>query len=348
MRIIVQTNFIKFHENIKLNDLEDNKPLREKRDMLLDEIRAYLKKLSEETLTPLITFDSFNQGSYSMGTGNKALHEDEDHDIDVGLAFNLAKESIAPVELKKHVFNALSAKNRSVTIKKSCVRVQYIESGLPKFHIDFAVYSDGKSNINNKTYIAKGKPESPQNEKLWQESEPKKLKDLVNNRFDEDDQKMQFKRTIRYMKRWKDFKFSNTKDGRPTGIALTSLAYKGFTPYTKESFTGNLQVDDLKAVTEFVKFILGEFDLFTDKISTKLPVPPHNNLFEKMTDVQMKNFKKKLEDLKSALLDADAEPDTHEACKILKGQFGDDFPVPPKEETGQSRRKAVAGTSESA
>ena len=67
-----------------------------------------------------------------------------------------------------------------------------------------------------------------------------------------------------------------------------------------------------------------------------------------MTDDQCKNFKTKLERLRDSLIEASNEADPHEACKILKKQFGDDFPVPAKEQTAQSRVKAIVGTNESA
>src|ERR1051326_4311722 len=121
---IVQSQFRKFHDNIRL-DIEDNKPLREKRDMLVNEIREFLKKKSEDEGTALITFQDFNQGSYSMGTGNKPAHEEDDYDIDVGLLYDISKDKYFPLEVKGWVYAALSSKQfRTVEWKKPCIRVQ--------------------------------------------------------------------------------------------------------------------------------------------------------------------------------------------------------------------------------
>lgn len=343
---ILQNQFYAFHDKIKL-DFEDNQQLIEKRDMLIDEIKSYLKKKSENENKPLIKFNAFMQGSYAMGTGNKPVCKEEDYDIDTGLLFLISKKDYTPIEVKKWVFDALNSNEfRTVEWKKACIRVQYKEAGLPKFHIDFACYSDSSSNDDGNIYIAKGKPTLSSDQNKWEISEPKKLKEIINNKFSDVDQKGQFKRSIRDTKRWKDYQFDSVY-GTPTGIAITALANNGFTPYVKEIFTGNADIDDFKAIQEFINHILRQFSP-SGRICVKLPVPPYNDLCEKMTDQQCTNFKSKLETLRDALVDAENESDPHEACKILRKQFGDDFPVPAKEETGQNRKKAVAGTSESA
>jgi len=340
---VVQEQFIKFHDVIRL-DVNDNRDVIQKRDMLIEEIRTAIKKMCEEKGIKLIRFSPFNQGSYAMGTGNKPIYDEDDYDIDCGLLFEIDKADYTPVEVKKWVFDALNIQFRKVEWKKACIRVQYVEEGLPKFHVDFACYAD--ANSDGKTYLAKGTPTSATEHKKWEEAKPKKLKDLINNKFTNDDECDQFKREIRDMKRWKDYQFDSV-NGKPTGIALTALAYNGFKPYIKNPFTRANDINDLKATKDFVNYILNQFS-WDGRVKVHLPVPPENDLFEKMTDQQCKNLKAKLEELRDALEDAENETDPHEACKILRKQFGKDFPVPAKETTGQNRKLAVAGTSESA
>ncbi|AEW02233.1 hypothetical protein A4D02_34730 [Niastella koreensis] len=345
MGSIVQNQFIKFHGKIRL-DMDNIKAVIEKRDMLIDEIRAYIKKMCENDEIELVKFETFNQGSYSMGTGIKPQNEDDDYDIDCGLLFEISIDDYSPIRVKQWVFDALNNNEfRTVEWKKACVRVQYIEEGLPKFHVDFASYSN--TNDDDKIFLAKGTPTSTTDNKKWEETQPKKLRDLINDKFDDEEECSQFKRVIRYAKRWKDNQFTSV-NGKPTGIALTALAYEGFKPYTKDLFTSEVDINDLKATKDFVGYILSHYNWLTNRISIQLPVPPHNDLFEKMTDQQCKELKQKLEKLRDCLIESEQETDPHEACKILKKQFGDDFPVPVKEETGQNRKKAIAGTSESA
>lgn len=346
MNKIIQSQFEKFHGTIKL-DMDDLRKVIEKRDMLIDEIRAYLKKKSEKEEKPLITFTNINQGSYPTGTGIEPAFDTHDYDIDSALIFNVSKKDYNPLQVKGWVHEALDIQFRTVEWKKPCIRVQYKENGLPNFHVDFAIYSSENSNEDSKTYLAKGKPTLASSQNVWEESQPKKLLELIGSKFTDQKEKSQFKRVIRYLKRWKDTKFSSA-NGKPHGIAITALAYNGFKPYVKNYFNNEEQTDDHKACLEFVGYIINCFSFFTDRISVHLPVSPGNDLFAKMQVGQCKDFKAKLEKLQTALSDAYDETDPHEACKLLQKQFGDDFPVPVKEETGQSRTKSLIGTNESA
>ncbi|MBL7773412.1 MAG: nucleotidyltransferase [Chitinophagaceae bacterium] len=341
---VIQEQFIEFHNIIRL-DVNDNKEVIKKRDMLIEEIKTAIKKICEEKGIKLVRFTPFNQGSYAMGTGNKPMYDEDDYDIDCGLLFEIDKGDYRPLQIKTWVYDALNTQFRTVEWKKACIRVQYVEEGLPKFHVDFACYAD--ANSDGKTYLAKGTPTSTTDNKKWEESKPTKLKDLINNKYSDVDESNQFKRAIRFMKRWKDYQFDSV-NGKPTGIALTALAYNGFVPSIKDSFTRAIDINDLKATKDFVDYILNQFSWWDSRIKVHLPVPPENDLFEKMTDQQCKNLKTKLEKLRDTLEDAENEADPFEACKILRKQFGKDFPVPAKETTGQNRKLAVAGTSESA
>jgi len=80
----------------------------------------------------------------------------------------------------------------------------------------------------------------------------------------------------------------------------------------------------------------------------KLPVDPYSDLCEKMTNKQMEKFKEKLETFQAVLEAAEDEVDPVEACKKLKGEFGDDFPVPPPEDTAKAKSVAITTTSSSA
>lgn len=331
----IQTQFNKYHQEIKLNDIEDNKILREKRDMLLKELRTHLSKEFKDKEESTPTFSHFNQGSYSMGTGVKPL-EDDDYDIDVGLHFNILKTEYKPLEVKGWVLAALNkVANRDVKIRRPCVTVKYTKKGEDAYHVDFAVYAYDK---NDNAYLAKGFVSSPEVDKIWESADPEELKKKINGIFADDDERMQFKRVIRYLKRWKGIKFKTAGDNAPTGIALTALAYNHFKPVIiKNVFENSTKPNDLKALLGLVKAILGQFKKKGEEhvISVSLPVKPYNNLFEKMTDKQMTTFRSRLESLKKALETATVEVDPHEACKILAKELGDDFPIPKKQDTGQ-------------
>jgi hypothetical protein len=322
----LQTQFNKFHEAIKI-DFEGNQPLRTKRDLLLDELRAGLKK-QYPINTP--SFKEFLQGSYDLATGIRPLNG-EDYDIDVGLDFKLTTNHVKPVELKTTVFNILnSVAKRKVIIKRPCIRVQYHNAGDIAYHIDLAIYTHGIDfwgNMSNTLFIAKGFPNSLPDNKIWEISEPYQLKELIKSKFTDYSDREQFRRVIRYLKRWKDYNFSSTGTGRPTGIALTACCYYLFTVQkTYNSITQSYRYNDLLALKNIVNGILNTYGFYS-RINVFLPVSPKNDLFEKMTTIQMLNFKNMLQTLKSTLDTVSTESQITMACMRLRGVFGGDFPT---------------------
>ena len=157
---LLQAQFGIFHETIKLHNTDDNAILREKRDMLVKEIRDYLNNKFQDSEDATPTFKEFNQGSYSMNTGTKPT-EGNDYDIDVGLDFNFDNEEYTPIEVKTWIFEALDKKpNRTVIWKKPCIRVQYFKKGEEAYHVDFACYTGKDYNTDEKMYLGWGTPNS--------------------------------------------------------------------------------------------------------------------------------------------------------------------------------------------
>src|SRR5690606_35488641 len=131
------------------------------------------------------------------------------------------------------------------------------QSGETLYHVDLAVYSNGNDDDNQ--YLSK-KPKYASDNEEWEDAEPKKLKKLVNEKYSVTEERHQFKRCIRYLKRWKDLKFKYTEGGRPTGISITALALNGFSPNVSySSFTNTYRANDIQALQDFVKYILNQF-----------------------------------------------------------------------------------------
>lgn len=350
MSKIIQKQFDKFHDAIKLGHIDDNQFLRDKRDILVNELKESFKK-DYPILSERPKFTWFNQGSYYMGTGVKPAKDEQDYDIDVGLDFQFSKESYEPVKIKEIVYNALDKCHpRDVEIKKPCVRVQYRKSGQVHYHVDFAIYSSSEYNNDDKSYIAKGKPHSLQENKKWEPSQPQVLKNIIDNKFTDKESEKQFKRVIRYLKRWKDLNFQVGGNNAPKGIALTALAINYFQPQVKNLFTSEEEINDLKALENFVTSISYQF--YNGRIRVYLPVEPYNELFESMSDIQMENFQKELEVLKVTLETAikfENEDKYIEACTELNRIFGSDFLIPKEDEIlKRSKAPAIVSSNESA
>jgi hypothetical protein len=320
----LQTQFNKFHNAIKI-DFESNEPLRQKRDLIIGNLRNGLKKLFSIN-TP--TFNYFNQGSYDLATGVYPL-SGQDYDIDVGIIFNFSKSRYKPVEVKEWVYEALNTGARTVEIKRPCVRIQYHQNRAKWFHVDLAIYSLDKDYYGNEVnYIAKGFIGSSDDKKIWELSEPFRLKELLKSKITDNYDREQFRRVIRYLKRWKDYNFYSTGTGRPTGIALTACCYNLFKPqkdYIYNLYTNTYQYDDLRALHHVVNGMISMFS-WNNKISVKLPVQPYNDLFEKMSDYQMVSLKIQLITLRDALISASNEYFPLNACTKLQKVLSNDFP----------------------
>jgi hypothetical protein len=319
-----QKKMIAFHDAIKLDDA-DNVVLRQKRDLLSDEIRNYLKS-KFPTNTP--TFKVVNQGSYAMGTGVLPL-EGENYDIDVALEFNINKANYTnPVDVKKWIYDALNKNNRNIEWKRPCISVNYAAG----FHVDLAAFS--VNNQDSKKYIARGYEHSGSDNREWLESDPLALITCIDNKFKNwggetiSEGKQQFKRVIRYLKRWKDVTFNSAGNNRPFGIALTACALKWFTPQRDK---------DMSALSYLVKQMVDNFETrkkeriirdYYKCLSIELPIAPSNNLFGKMSETQQQFFYDKLLVLHNTLLEIrTTSVDLNYSCRLLHNILGKDFPI---------------------
>jgi hypothetical protein len=65
----LQKEFIVFHDEIKLGTYDENQTLRDKRYMLVKELKQGLKDKKIPDTETALTFSKFDQGSYAMHTG---------------------------------------------------------------------------------------------------------------------------------------------------------------------------------------------------------------------------------------------------------------------------------------
>ena len=335
----LQSEFEEFHEKIKLKEYDENSTLREKRDILLDKLK---KNISDEAAS----YTTFNQGSYAMGTGIKP--EDGDYDIDVGIRFDIDKNDYPnPIEPKQWVYDALEGHTNDVKIRRSCVTVTYQNGDEPIYHVDFAIYAN--NNPDGNMYIAKGKKNSNPENKKWEESNPEELIDIIKNKYSDAEDRKQFRRVIRYMKKWKSHNSYLAGNGAPTGIAITILAYDLFEISKKyDPYAGKYVYDDFSALKNFVQKVKSQFVYsycteeqgYYHTISQLLPVEPYNDLFSKMTVKEMQTLYEQITAMEEKLIEVKNKDKKSEACEILVKMFGEDFPI--------KSDRSIVSTSESA
>lgn len=328
----VQSQFEEFHGTIRVH-YTMSKDLREGRDKICDRIRKHLK---DEGLPG---FEVLLQGSYAMKTGAKPpKHTDLEYDIDVGLRFGIEPGDYTASEVRGWVLDAVEGHTNEVTSKGPCVRVVYAKG----YHVDlvcYATWEEGDTTCYRLAHKSNG----------WRETDPPALLAHINeyrasfsDTEDSQTKTDQFRRCIRYLRRWNDEKIPRDARYKPTGLAFVLLAIqKSLGPAT--SWSGN--PCDLRALKDLVSRLSPS----VSRLTCPKPTPEYEELLEHLTDNQMDDLKNRFGDLYDALEFADGAHDQVEACERLRGEFGIDFPVPePDKSAIRTSGPAVVPSSSSA
>ena len=197
----IQTHFDKFHDKIKLG--REDAAYKKARDRD-DSIKADVKSAFSEAGYPVVA--DFIQGSLKTHTGIRPISGD--YDIDRALVVDEQKAPENPVTPKKTVLDVLEDRGfKNAKIKKPCVTADYASDNL---HNDFIVYKRS----GDQHYLAGGKKNSEEDNREWSIADPLGLLDWINDAggYDDDAQDVlaQFRRLVRYLKRWRDAQFTET------------------------------------------------------------------------------------------------------------------------------------------
>ncbi|MFI8554399.1 cyclic GMP-AMP synthase DncV-like nucleotidyltransferase [Psychrobacter sp. NPDC077938] len=328
----LQKQFLEFHDAIKLGTYEENDFLREKRDLIIDKLKSKLAERKDDGYPQYER--SFNQGSYALNTGIQPIR-DGDYDIDVGVLLDCHKEDYKPVELKELVADCIKHNNRTVEVSRSCVTVTYMKNGKPDYHVDLPIYAKSSNAYDDTYYLAKGRKGLAEDKRVWQAADPEGINSIINGLYkgndtyenNGSDQRKQFRRCVRYLKRWRHHKSVGIHS-----IGLTMAAYYWLEPEVEVK-------NDGEVLLSLVKTILNNFDYF-GRLSMNLPITPGGDLLKSVSDEDMATIKERFETLRDNLQSAVDEPDAHEASKTLRKFFGDDFPVVAK--TDKAKRSSEA------
>ena len=276
--------------------------MREKRDILI-------KILRDNDKIP--AFDEFSQGSYGMFLGNEPV-DDREYDIDVGLRFNVEQCDYEPLELKNAIYEVLeNHTDYGAEVKKPCVNVTYKKGGEKAFHVDLVSYAyEDKDDHESQMYLAHGKNSSSEEDVRWDKADPVALVDHIKNGIENKEDRDQFRRIVRYLKRWKNIKFNESGHSEPPSIGITLLVQNEFSPCAGDDLTALLNSVE-KIINKFQFSEYGENDRALYTISCSMPCDlrfePGNDAFEKMSKAQMTDFKDKIEKMYSDLEKVQAE-----------------------------------------
>ena len=330
----IQVNFDKFHNNIRL-DREDDayKMARERDDSIKKEV------VSAFALEGYPVVSDFIQGSLKTHTGIVPISGD--FDIDRALVIDADSAPNNPVVPKKVTLDVLDGRGfKKAKIKKPCVTADYASDNV---HIDFVIYK----RQGNQHYLAVGKENSDENNREWSAADPNGLTDWVNDdssywAADAKDVLAQFRRLVRYLKRWRDVQFSDAVVAKIFSIGLTVMVKERLV----SSFSTEGARQDLQALRMTVEAIL-DAGYFIEEQAGRyrarvyLPKEPWRDIFYGSsldTGTQLYN---KLKRLKEKLVEAEGLSNVREQCQILNGIFGDDFEVPETQMGSSKTAKAT-------
>ena len=212
----IQTHFDKFHNKIKLGREDEAYKKARERD---DSIKKGVTSAFAEAGYPVVK--DFIQGSLRTHTGIVPISGD-DYDIDRALVINDEMAPENPVTPKKKALDVLEDRGfKNAKIKKPCVTADYASDNV---HIDFIIYKRS----GNQHYLAVGKENSDENNREWSAADPHGLTDWINDDscYGGDDAEVilaQFRRLVRYLKRWRDAQFSETLAEKVFSIGLTVM-----------------------------------------------------------------------------------------------------------------------------
>lgn len=336
----LQTYYEKFKHNIKLTrESDEYKKVREKDDLVTPKVKTALTDAGYKVE------DDFLQGSLKMHTGIKPL--DGDYDIDRAIVLCGTSVDDNPIPPKKVVKQTLKDHGfYSPVIKNPCVTADYISDNI---HIDYPIY---RKEYYGDLELGIGKECSGEDHRYWDESDPKGLIDWVaDSQFHQDgffareltaQEKDQYRRLVRYLKRWRDESFTSESERKKVfSIALTVMLKESFKPSID---TNNGKVDDHLAIKDTLDTILNKQNYFIDEgdeqysISVYLPVTPTDrDIFQESSQTIGTKLRKKFINLLGALEEVDQLDDLHAQTQILNKYFGRDFEIHPKDNGNNSK-----------
>lgn len=344
----LQAHFNTFHNKIKLGREDEVYKKARERD---SSITADVKKEFKDAGYPVI--DDFLTGSHG---NNTAIHPlSGDLDIDRALVIDDDQAPENPLDPKNKTLSVLEERGfKNAKIKKPCVTADYASDNV---HIDYPIYKKSGDSYS----LAVGKKNSDEKNREWSPSDPKGLKSWVKDQSlhaaPAEKKHDQYRRLVRYLKRWRDFKFSDPVLSKVYSIGLTVMA--------KECFVSDLDSEgfpsDLSALRQTVSQILDneyftcvDVDADRYKVQVDLPVSPYRDIFDGSSTDTGTQFRNRLKKMLRKLEEAEGLDDVRKQCQIMNELFGDDFPVPdaPKTPDGKAAKTfssaGAVGTSQGA
>jgi hypothetical protein len=250
----------------------------------------------------------FPQGSVPNGTAVKPDPDDSGGEYDVDLVAVCASSSATPDQALEDLEAALEAHETYKKMvdkedrKKPCVRLRYADDEIGGFHVDVtpARPCSGDAPL-----------EIPRRGEGWQGTAPREYTDWCRN------QGRDFAKLVQMLKRWRDHNQSARQAIKSIVLQVLVANHRVAADSDAEAVTGTL-----RAVATHLAA--------SPSSAPKLPNPvlPSENLTERWSDSDYRNFRNALNEAVTLAESALAEQDTNTSRILWRELFGSDFPSP--------------------
>lgn len=282
-------------------------------DAFLDEISLGQKQVDriESAATTLRSFlkeryrlgDTavFLQGSYANGTAVKPV-EGGEYDVDIVCVCASAADSATSAI--QNLYNTLDSNGRysgKLTSKQPCVRIQYANDAIGRFHVDVVPTRVSSSN--------ESPLDAPRKATGWHETAPNEYTSWCEQ------QGPYFRCTVQMLKRWRD-------EHQGVRNAIKSIVLQALIA----EHLPRVAINDAARVTQTILNMHNALQSLNSPPEVWNPVLPSENLAARWTDEAFNEFKGELAEAADIVTKAIETDDLLEQVEHWQDLFGQDFP----------------------
>lgn len=255
----------------------------------------------------LASADVFLQGSYPNHT---VIEPVEGGEYDIDLVAVCVEGNVTSDVALDDLERRLAADGRyagRIVRKAPCVRIEYSEDDVGKFHVDV---------VPLRRLPGAATLQAPRRSSPWKETAPQEYTDWCRN------QGALFVRTVKILKRWRDEQQS-VHDAIKSIVLQVLVA--GAMPQAD---------DDAARVASTLRNLHGQLSPMGAPPTVPNPVLPLENLAERWSVKEFFDFVSELGEAVRLINDAEATVTVAEAADTWREMLGDDFPLPSASELG--------------
>ncbi|WP_280214810.1 SMODS domain-containing nucleotidyltransferase [Nocardia cyriacigeorgica] len=276
------------------------------RDRIESASNALIDFLSDQY--ELSSGDVFLQGSYVNGTAVKPI-EGGEYDVDIVCVCATADQSAeAAIGGMFDTLDSHGRYSRKLTPKQPCVRIDYADDEIGKFHVD-VVPTRRPSRTDSQAPL-----DAPRKSSGWHATAPEEYTAWCTQ------QGPHFQQVVQMLKRWRDE--HQTVRGAIKSIVLQVLIFEHLPASA---------VDDAERLAHTVRGLHEALASLDEPPVVTNPVLDSENLAARWSAASFKEFKRELAEAAQLVSAATGTNDLVEAVETWRDLLGDDFPAVPKD-----------------